>query len=160
MKCARKTRAEERRKPMEGREVARSRKLAAMSTPVSLPLSLSLPFSPSPRPFLPSMPPPVCTAPPRDIVRCTFQARVRARRRRKERREERELARGATEEGEREKKGDREPRSVLRARENKIVKRRSRCDVANEVQPSLSFANRDLRPRYRGFDSIGWSNEL
>jgi len=57
VKCARKTRAEERRKPME-REVAGapSRKLAAMSTPISLPLSLSLSLSLS-LPLLPSMPP-------------------------------------------------------------------------------------------------------
>lgn len=176
VKCARKTRAEERRKPM-GREVAgaRSRKLAAMSTPVSLPL----PFSPFAL-FL-SLPLRL-PLPPVNATACMHRSTTRYRplhfsssrasgRRRKERKENRREVQRKKKEEERE----REKWSVLRARENKIVKRRSRCDVANKgydkVQPShhsLSFANRDLRrrgaarhggrkTRSHGFDLISWT---
>lgn len=136
------------------------------------PLLLSFCLSLSASPCLPSMPPPVCTAPPRDIVRCTFQARVRAVEGGKN---EKRIDERCNERKKKKKEREREKWSVLRARENKIVKRRSRCDVANKgydkVQPShhsLSFANRDLRrrgaarhggrkTRSHGFDLISWT---
>lgn len=121
VKCARKTRAEERRKPM-GREVAgaRSRKLAAMSTPVSLPL----PFSPFAL-FL-SLPLRL-PLPPVNATACMHRATMRYRplhfsssrasgRRRKERKENRREVQRKKKEEERERERERSGRSCARGK--------------------------------------------
>lgn len=164
--CARKTRAEERRKPV-GREVAgaRSRKLAAMSTPVSLSLFLFLSFLCSSR---------QCHrlyAPRHHEISSVALFKLACERVEEGRNEERiseRLQRKERKKEKRKKQGERKI-AIHRARENEIVKRRSRCDVANEGCSSqiirsrlaFSFANRDLRfytrSGSRKFDLIDWT---
>lgn len=154
MKRARKTRAEERRKPM-GRGWGLPVHVPENWPPCRLPslfLSLSLLLFLSPT--LSSSLFVNATACVHHeissvalfklacIERGRNEKRIGERCKRKKRKKERERAR--------ERSGG---PSVLRARENKIVKRRSRCDVTNEglrrgaTLASLALSYRDLRRR-------------
>lgn len=175
VKCARKTRAEERRKPM-GREVAgaRSRKLAAMSTPVSLPL----PFSPFALFLsLPLRHP----LPPVNATACMHRATTRYRplhfsssrasgRRRKERKENRREVQRKKKEEERER--ERSGRSCARGKIKSLsdapvvmsrTRATTRCSprITRSRLRAATFVaaarHGGRKTRSHGFDLISWT---